>query len=136
MKFEKQLRPATETWWVVSYGGKTKLIPRWRTAAILKIDISPYLSEQEAQLSQRGRAKLRVCLQLASTYLQRSFLLLVTAASDLLVHKILLNSVLVSPIVYGGVRPKLSGQTPLDHNPLIFCRSWVCWGQNPASWVG
>jgi len=27
---------------VVSYGGKT--IPRWRTAAILKIDISPYLS--------------------------------------------------------------------------------------------
>ena len=28
---------------VVSYSGKT--IPRWRTAAILKIDISPYLSE-------------------------------------------------------------------------------------------
>jgi len=33
----------TETSWVVSYGGKT--IPRWRTVAILKIDISPYLSE-------------------------------------------------------------------------------------------
>ena len=32
----------TETSWVVSYGGKTT--PRWRTAAILKIDISPYLS--------------------------------------------------------------------------------------------
>ena len=29
---------------MVSYGGKT--IPRWRTAAILKIDISPYLSEK------------------------------------------------------------------------------------------
>jgi len=29
---------------VVSYGGKT--IRRWRTAAILKIDISPYLSEK------------------------------------------------------------------------------------------
>jgi len=29
---------------VVSYGGKT--IPRWRTAAILKIDISSYLSEK------------------------------------------------------------------------------------------
>jgi len=43
MKFNRQLRPATETLWVVSYGGKT--IPRWRTAAILKIDISPYLSE-------------------------------------------------------------------------------------------
>jgi len=39
MKFDTQLQPATETSWVVSYGGKT--IPRWRTAAILKIDISP-----------------------------------------------------------------------------------------------
>jgi len=44
MKFDRQLRPATETLWVVSYGGKT--IPRWRTAAILKIDISPYLREK------------------------------------------------------------------------------------------
>ena len=35
MKFDRQLRTATETLWVVSYGGKT--IPRWRTAAILKI---------------------------------------------------------------------------------------------------
>ena len=43
MKFDRQQRPATETPLVVSYGGKT--IPRWRTAAILKIDISPYLSE-------------------------------------------------------------------------------------------
>jgi len=40
MKFDRQLRPATATSWVVSYDGKT--IPRWRTAAILKIDISPY----------------------------------------------------------------------------------------------
>jgi len=45
MKFDRQLRPATETSRVVSYGGKT--IPRWRTAAILKIDISPYLSEKK-----------------------------------------------------------------------------------------
>jgi len=30
----------------VSYGGKT--IPRWRTAAILKIDISPHLSEKSS----------------------------------------------------------------------------------------
>ena len=44
MKFDRQLRPGTETSWVVSNGGKT--IPRWRTAAILKIDISPYLSEK------------------------------------------------------------------------------------------
>jgi len=44
MKFDRQLRPATMTLWVVSYGGKT--FPRWRTAAILKIDISLYLSEK------------------------------------------------------------------------------------------
>jgi len=54
---------------------------------------------------------LRVC-QLARTHLQRSFLLLVTAASDLLVHRILLNCVLLSPIVSGGVRPKPPEQTP------------------------
>jgi len=46
MKFDRQLGPATETSWVVSCGGKT--IPRWRTAAILKIDISPYLSEKSS----------------------------------------------------------------------------------------
>ena len=44
MKFDRQLRPATETSWVALYGGKT--IPRWQMAAILKIDISPYLSEK------------------------------------------------------------------------------------------
>jgi len=37
-------------------------------------------------------------------------------ASDLLVHKILLNSVLLSSIVSGGVRTKPPGQTPLGHN--------------------
>jgi len=46
MKFDRQLRPATETSLVVLYHGKT--IPRWRTAAILKIDISPYLSEKSS----------------------------------------------------------------------------------------
>jgi len=46
MKFDRQLRPATETSCVVSYGGKT--IPRWRTAAISKIDISPYFSEKSS----------------------------------------------------------------------------------------
>ena len=45
MKFYRQLQPATETSWVVSYG---KTIPRWRTAAILKIVISPYLSEKSS----------------------------------------------------------------------------------------
>ena len=46
MKFDRQLRPATETSWVDSYGGKTIL--RWRTAAILKIVILPYLSKKSS----------------------------------------------------------------------------------------
>ena len=50
MKFDRQLRPATEILWVVSYGGKT--IPRWRTAAILKIDVSPYLSEKSSDFDE------------------------------------------------------------------------------------
>ena len=60
------------------------------------------------------------CLSVVSFNIpiQCSFLLLVTAASDLLVHKILLNSVLLSPIVSGGVRPKLPGQKPVGHNPF------------------
>ena len=50
IKFDRQLRPATETSWVVSYGGKT--IPRWQTAAILKIVISPYLSEKSSDFDE------------------------------------------------------------------------------------
>ena len=50
MKFDRQLRPATETSWVVSYGGKT--IPRWRMAAILKIDIAPYLREKSSDFDE------------------------------------------------------------------------------------
>jgi len=50
IKFDKQLRPATETSWVVSYGSET--IPRWRTAAILKIDISPYLSKKSSDFDE------------------------------------------------------------------------------------
>jgi len=44
MKFDRRLQPATETSWVVSYGCKT--ISRWRTAAILKIVISPIAISQ------------------------------------------------------------------------------------------
>jgi len=50
MKFDMQLRPTTETSWVVSYGGKT--ISIWRTAAILKIVISPYLSEKSSNFDE------------------------------------------------------------------------------------
>ena len=53
------------------------------------------------------------CLSVVSFNIPTAQLL--TAASDLPVHKILLNSVLLSPIVCGGVRPKLPGQTPLGH---------------------
>ena len=35
---------------MVSYGSKT--IPSWRTAAILKIDISPYLSEKSSDFNE------------------------------------------------------------------------------------
>ena len=50
IKFDRQLRRATETLWVVSYGGKT--IPRWQTAAILKIVISPYLGEKSSDFDE------------------------------------------------------------------------------------
>ena len=63
-----------------------------------------------------ARGFVFACSQLQHTY-SAVFLLPVTAASDLLVHKILLNSVLLSPIVSGGVRPTPPGQTPLGHNP-------------------
>ena len=55
---------------------------RWRTTAMVKIAISPYLSEQEALLSQRGRAMLRVCLASIQN-VERSLLLLVVSASDI-----------------------------------------------------
>jgi len=48
MKFDRQLRPATETSWVVSYGGKT--VPRWRTAAILKIDRTYFVFKLKSDL--------------------------------------------------------------------------------------
>ena len=52
MKFDTQLRLATETSWVVSYGDKTT--PRWRTAAILKIVILPwaYISEKSSDFDE------------------------------------------------------------------------------------
>ena len=31
---------------------------------------------------------------------------------------------------------KLPGRIPLGHNPLVFCRLWVGWGQDPASRIG
>ena len=80
------------------------------------------------------------CFVFVSSQLQHRpstvFLLLVTAASDFLVHKILLNSVLLSSIVSGRVRRCLSptkppGQTPLGHTSLVFCRLWVTWGHDP-----
>ena len=34
----------------------------------------------------------------------------------------------------GGQTPP--DTTPLVITPLVCCRSWVGWGQDPASWVG
>ena len=57
MKFDRQLRPDTETSWVVSFGGKT--IPRWQTAAILKIILLPYLSgKSQLKLFSHGTGTL------------------------------------------------------------------------------
>jgi len=50
MKFDRQLRPATETSSVVLYGGKT--IPRWQMAVILKIVISPCLGEKSSDFDE------------------------------------------------------------------------------------
>jgi len=50
MKFDRQLRLATCTTLLVSYGGKTIL--RWRTTAILNIVISPYLSEKSSHFDE------------------------------------------------------------------------------------
>ena len=58
MQFDRQLRSATGTSWVVLYGGKT--FPRWRTAAILKIVISPYLSEKSKKNEKVALNRLRV----------------------------------------------------------------------------
>ena len=63
-----------------------------------------------------------LCAQLTRDLLAIAnfLLLLVTAASDLLVHKILLNSVLLSPIVSGGVRPTPPpDKQHLAHNPRL-----------------
>ena len=49
MKFDRQLRPATETSWVVSYGSITIMMA---DGAILKIVISPYLSEKSSDFDE------------------------------------------------------------------------------------
>ena len=68
-----------------------KTIPRWRTAAILKIDKSPYLSEQVALLSQRPRDAS--CLSVVSfnsrlQNVEQSLLFLVTEDTDLLLRTV------------------------------------------------
>ena len=58
MTFDRQLRPATETLWVLSYGGKT--IPRWLTAAILKIDFHEILyTAADFELGERHVIKMK-----------------------------------------------------------------------------
>ena len=62
---------------------------------------------------------MRCCVFVCSQ-LQYTAQFVFITASGLLVHKILLHSVLLSPIVSGSVRPKLPGQTPLAHNRRCF----------------
>jgi len=49
---------------------------------MLNIVKSPYLNDQEALLSQRGRTMLRVCIASIQN-VERSLLLLVISASDI-----------------------------------------------------
>jgi len=78
-----------------------------------------------------ARCFVFVCSQLQHTY-SAVFLLLVTAASDLLVHKIQLNSVLLSllsPAVSGQHPPP--GQTPICHNPPCLLQFVSRFGSGP-----
>ena len=56
-------RNLTGTSWVVSHGGKT--IPRWQTAVILKIDISPYHSEKSSDFHDVIKQELSYRKQIA-----------------------------------------------------------------------
>ena len=66
-----------------------------------RVVLCPQLVTRSSAVAERPRDASS--LSVVSFNKQRSFLLLVTAASELLVHKILLNSVLLFPIVSGGV---------------------------------
>jgi len=116
--------------------GNSKPKNSWQdlTISILMV-LKSFINKKLSCRREAARCFVFVCSQLQHTY-SAVFLLLVTAASDLLVHKILLNSVLLSPIVSGGVQPKLPGQTPLGHNPPCFLPFVGRLGQDPASWVG
>ena len=94
----------------------------------LKVQVSQPRSSAIAE-----RPRDASCLSVISFNIPTAqfFLLPVTTASYLLVHRILLNSVLLSPIVSGGVQP------PPDKHPWgvcpggVCCRSWVGWGHDP-----
>jgi len=90
-------------------------MPGWFGAKVVCPSYKKLSCRREA-----ARCFVFVCSQLQRTY-SAVFLLLVssyynTAASDLLVHKILLglNSILLSPIVSGGVR---QNHSPPDKHP-------------------
>jgi len=79
---------------------------------LLGICHTPSVVTRSSALGERPRDAS--CLSVVSFNIATAvFLLLITAASDLLVHKILLNSVLLSPIVYGACPTK----TPRTNTP-------------------
>ena len=75
----------------------------------LRFDNQRQCDTSSSAVAERPRDILRVSLQSASTYLQRSFLLLVTAASDLLLHKINFENIFIHK--RDG---RTDGQTPHD----------------------
>jgi len=101
------------TWWHC----KTSVSETIRKASLAEAQTALGTQTRSSAVAERPSDAL--CLSVVSFNIPTAhfLLVLVTAASDLLVHKILLNSVLQSPIVAGGVRPKPPGQTPLGHSP-------------------
>ena len=80
----------------------------------LRFDNQRQCDTSSSAVAERPRDILRVSLQSASTYLQRSFLLLVTAASDLLVHKINFENIFIRFGTTHERDGRTDGQTPHD----------------------
>jgi len=93
--------------------------------------LSAWLNKKLSCRREAARCFVLVCSQLQRTY-SAVFLLLVTVALRLLVQK---YSIKFCSAVSYCLR-RCPTKTPPDKHPLVCCRSWVGWGQYPASWVG
>jgi len=93
----------------VSSGTLNSTIPIHASLFSIPGSNSERIITRSSAVAERPRDASRLSV-VSFNILTVQFFITITAASDLLVHKILLNSVLLSPIVSGGVRPKLTGK--------------------------